>query len=583
MRDFKIYAGPTRHASSMTRVLRDACRDDGKSQEFACKHTDDDDMPFVVRYVRIEPLSANGVHYNFSIWHVALLGISDPYVVSKVQQEYEMSAFRALLVSSNLGRPLRGKDDVPGGVKRLRNPPLIGRGTRPFEHPLLSRLFRALTRRERWDEVESILDLAAFAYAPDGSGAQLTELSEEEHLPPTSSGRRSSKQKAMEERFVPGRLHRAPGVDAIGVSAAATLAQVTSIRSRIKNLSRCSSSILTDQAPTFRLRQVSTVTTSSTHRVATCAQPGPHGSRTPNPIVDPPDDEDLDDSGDEWRPPVVAVSSSTSTSARPSTSTSAQPSSSSSARSSTTSNPTAAFTTATSATSASTTAAGSEIDALRRVAHIISPGLGHQSQMMAMTALLQDSHTSIHLDVERNELLRETALATADAIGDASRREEARRRINNVAVPVIPAFHRQPMDRTWGYTRHPFLSVAGITSFISWTARDSADVYSPGSATNRRGEPMERIHPHASALHTGFQAAYGEGEPSHVPVGSSPARIPPKEKRATAKGKDKAKGGASKGKEGKGEGKARAEEEEIGTDINDEEEEGDDEEQFSDN
>ncbi|CAD6978308.1 unnamed protein product [Tilletia controversa] len=268
MRDFKIYAGPTRHASSMTRVLRDACRDDGKSQEFACKHTDDDDMPFVVRYVRIEPLSANGVHYNFSIWHVALLGISDPYVVSKVQQEYEMhrdtkstrliikhlrsrahqSAFRALLVSSNLGRPLRGKDDVPGGVKRLRNPPLIGRGTRPFEHPLLSRLFRALTRRERWDEVESILDLAAFAYAPDGSGAQLTELSEEEHLPPTSSGRRSSKQKAMEERFVPGRLHRAPGVDAIGVSAAATLAQVTSIRSRIKNLSRCSSSILTDQA-----------------------------------------------------------------------------------------------------------------------------------------------------------------------------------------------------------------------------------------------------------------------------------------------------------------------------------------------
>ncbi|CAD6941055.1 unnamed protein product [Tilletia controversa] len=557
MRDFKIYAGPTRHASSMTRVLRDACRDDGKSQEFACKHTDDDDMPFVVRYVRIEPLSANGVHYNFSIWHVALLGISDPYVVSKVQQEYEMhrdtkstrliikhlrsrahqSAFRALLVSSNLGRPLRGKDDVPGGVKRLRNPPLIGRGTRPFEHPLLSRLFRALTRRERWDEVESILDLAAFAYAPDGSGAQLTELSEEEHLPPTSSGRRSSKQKAMEERFVPGRLHRAPGVDAIGVSAAATLAQKFF------------------PPATFRLRQVSTVTTSSTHRVATCAQPGPHGSRTPNPIVDPPDDEDLDDSGDEWRPPVVAVSSSSSTSARPSTSTSAQPSSSSSARSSTTSNPTAASTTATSATSASTTAAGSEIDALRRVAHIISPGLGHQSQMMAMTALLQDSHTSIHLDVERNELLRETALATADAIGDASRREEARRRINNLAVPVIPA----------------------------WTARDSADVYSPGSATNRRGEPMERIHPHASALHTGFQAAYGEGEPSHVPVGSSPARIPPKEKRATAKGKDKAKGGASKGKEGKGEGKARAEEEEIGTDINDEEEEGDDEEQFSDN
>ncbi|CAD6978309.1 unnamed protein product [Tilletia controversa] len=303
------------------------------------------------------------------------------------------------------------------------------------------------------------------------------------------------------------------------------------------------------------MKHVSTVTTSSTHRVATCAQPGPHGSRTPNPIVDPPDDEDLDDSGDEWRPPVVAVSSSSSTSARPSTSTSAQPSSSSSARSSTTSNPTAASTTATSATSASTTAAGSEIDALRRVAHIISPGLGHQSQMMAMTALLQDSHTSIHLDVERNELLRETALATADAIGDASRREEARRRINNLAVPVIPA----------------------------WTARDSADVYSPGSATNRRGEPMERIHPHASALHTGFQAAYGEGEPSHVPVGSSPARIPPKEKRATAKGKDKAKGGASKGKEGKGEGKARAEEEEIGTDINDEEEEGDDEEQFSDN
>ncbi|KAL9940534.1 hypothetical protein V8E36_000022 [Tilletia maclaganii] len=231
LREFKVYAGPSRHAASMTRILRDSCRDDGKAQDFNCRYTDDDGVPFAVRYVRIEPLNGHGVHYNFSIWHIALLGISDPYIVQGVQHEYELhhetkstrlilkhlrarahqSAFRALLISSHLGRPLRDDDDddddepideeggphrdlvIAGGVRRQRQAQLVGRGARPFEHPVLSHLFRALTRRDAWDKVERLLQLAAFGYA-GGSERPVSHLGDlagaREH--------RSGKQRALD-------------------------------------------------------------------------------------------------------------------------------------------------------------------------------------------------------------------------------------------------------------------------------------------------------------------------------------------------------------------------------------------------
>ncbi|CAD6911474.1 unnamed protein product, partial [Tilletia controversa] len=205
MRDFKVYAGPTRHASSMTRIVRDSCRDDAKPQDFACTHTDDDGVPFPVRYIRVEPLNSQGVHYNISIWHLALFGISDSHVVQSVQQEYELhrdtkstrlilkhlrarahqSAFRALLASSHLGTPLAPHEQLTNGIKRLRNNAVVvgTGGARPFEHPLLSHLFRALIRRDAWDDIERILDLAAFGRLDE------VEL-------PTRSDRRSGKQKA---------------------------------------------------------------------------------------------------------------------------------------------------------------------------------------------------------------------------------------------------------------------------------------------------------------------------------------------------------------------------------------------------
>ncbi|KAE8266220.1 hypothetical protein A4X09_0g6123 [Tilletia walkeri] len=215
IRDFKVYAGPTRHAASMTRVLRDSCRDDGKPQDFTCRYTDEDGMPFAVRYIRIEPLNSHGVHYNISIWHLALFGISNSQVVQSVQQEYELhrdtkstrlilkhlrarahqSAFRALLASSNLGSSQGTQECLTSGVKRLRNNAVVGRGMRPFEHPLLSNLFRALIRRDAWEDVERILDLAAFGRMEDVSSVEPME--DEEEIP---SDRQTGKQRAVEAR-----------------------------------------------------------------------------------------------------------------------------------------------------------------------------------------------------------------------------------------------------------------------------------------------------------------------------------------------------------------------------------------------
>ncbi|CDU25754.1 related to Muskelin [Sporisorium scitamineum] len=138
-------------------------------------------VPFAIRYLKIMPLAAHTPNYNFSIWYVALAGVSDPALVSRVARSYEQhrqstatrlilkhlrehghhTAFQALLQSSRLAPPSQS-NAAPQQPKMLPYSP-----HRPFEHPLLTTLFDALVRRGSWDEVELCLNRAAYGDLAD--------------------------------------------------------------------------------------------------------------------------------------------------------------------------------------------------------------------------------------------------------------------------------------------------------------------------------------------------------------------------------------------------------------------------------
>ncbi|EPQ29377.1 uncharacterized protein PFL1_03132 [Pseudozyma flocculosa PF-1] len=145
-------------------------------------------IPFALRYIKIVPLAAHTPNYNFSVWHVALAGVSNDALVSRVLSEYSEyresatirlmlkhlreqghhTAFAALLQSSRL----QGGAVGGGGGELAPTHP----AKRPFEHPIVTRLFDSLVRRGSWDEVEGCLDKAAYG-DPSTSNAQFGSTS----------------------------------------------------------------------------------------------------------------------------------------------------------------------------------------------------------------------------------------------------------------------------------------------------------------------------------------------------------------------------------------------------------------------
>ncbi|SPO26121.1 related to Muskelin [Ustilago trichophora] len=142
-------------------------------------------VPFAIRYLKIVPLAAHTPNYNFSIWHVALAGVSEPSLVSRVARSYEQhrqstatrlilkhlrefghhTAFQALLQSSRLGPPSLTETSTSQSKMLPYSP------HRPFEHPLLTTLFDALVRRGSWDEVEVCLNRAAYGDLVDSANS----------------------------------------------------------------------------------------------------------------------------------------------------------------------------------------------------------------------------------------------------------------------------------------------------------------------------------------------------------------------------------------------------------------------------
>lgn len=185
LKDFKIYgSASTRDPKSKAwvRLVRGVLKNDAIPETFETRYTTADGVPFPVRYIKLVPLATHLPNYNFSIWYVALEGISNPNVVSQISAAFHQhresvalrlilkhlrsrayhSAYRILLESCGL--------DAQNNDKEL---PTIG-PKRPFERPVVTQLFHALMQGS-WDVAEACLERAAWGEQNVGSVASSME------------------------------------------------------------------------------------------------------------------------------------------------------------------------------------------------------------------------------------------------------------------------------------------------------------------------------------------------------------------------------------------------------------------------
>lgn len=91
LKDFKLYGSQTSrdpNSSAWIRILRGGLRNDSQMEYFETRWTTADGVPFPVRYVKLVPIATHSPNYNFSVWHIALEGISDSLTLDRVTLDY---------------------------------------------------------------------------------------------------------------------------------------------------------------------------------------------------------------------------------------------------------------------------------------------------------------------------------------------------------------------------------------------------------------------------------------------------------------------------------------------------------------
>ncbi|CAO1639021.1 unnamed protein product [Sympodiomycopsis kandeliae] len=182
LRDFKVYGGNSAdpHAGRWLRLLRAGLKNNSTGEEFTFRWDTPDGIPIPLQYIMIIPLATHSHNYNFSIWHVALRGCTDRLLVKQASQHYQdfcegntirlilkhlrakghHSAFRELLRSSQM---------QPEDIEAATSSTSLAHATtsesfrhlqRPFEHPVITRLFQAVLRGD-YDTAEQCLEQAA--------------------------------------------------------------------------------------------------------------------------------------------------------------------------------------------------------------------------------------------------------------------------------------------------------------------------------------------------------------------------------------------------------------------------------------
>lgn len=102
---------------------------------------------FPVHWVKIQPLSAWGNSFNFSIWYVELRGIHDSSIVSTLGRQYnahlQCESWRIVL------KFLREQPNVFGEFRALQDKTGVA-----LEHPLVSQLYEMVVTEGRFREAE---------------------------------------------------------------------------------------------------------------------------------------------------------------------------------------------------------------------------------------------------------------------------------------------------------------------------------------------------------------------------------------------------------------------------------------------
>lgn len=96
LREFKLLVGPTEDL--LVEVLHSGLRNDSDPETFTLDYSRVHNGKGVellpVRFVKIVPLAAHGSSFNYSIWFVALRGISDPQLVEAVEAMWTLARER---------------------------------------------------------------------------------------------------------------------------------------------------------------------------------------------------------------------------------------------------------------------------------------------------------------------------------------------------------------------------------------------------------------------------------------------------------------------------------------------------------
>uniref|UniRef100_D8QBS5 Muskelin N-terminal domain-containing protein n=1 Tax=Schizophyllum commune (strain H4-8 / FGSC 9210) TaxID=578458 RepID=D8QBS5_SCHCM len=153
MKEFAVLVGTS--LDNMSRVLHASLKNDSMSESFTVKHTNNAGLSFPTRYVKIIPLSGHNPHFNTSIWHVSMTGISDEAYVQQVQRAYE--EYRETMILRHVLKHLR--------QRRFLTPYesiLTQTGLRT-EHPLISQLYKSVVLDGDWEASEGLLEKIAQA------------------------------------------------------------------------------------------------------------------------------------------------------------------------------------------------------------------------------------------------------------------------------------------------------------------------------------------------------------------------------------------------------------------------------------
>ncbi|KAL1672146.1 Muskelin N-terminus-domain-containing protein [Schizophyllum commune] len=151
MKEFAVLVGTS--LDNMSRVLHASLKNDSMSESFTVKHTNNAGLSFPTRYVKIIPLSGHNPHFNTSIWHVSMTGISDEAYVQQVQRAYE--EYRETMILRHVLKHLRQRRFLTPYESILTQTGL------QTEHPLVSQLYKSVVLDGDWETSESLLEKIA--------------------------------------------------------------------------------------------------------------------------------------------------------------------------------------------------------------------------------------------------------------------------------------------------------------------------------------------------------------------------------------------------------------------------------------